>query len=235
MPVKDGSGKKSTPRPISRMVRLLYRIFSILFIVLFFLALAFQIPVVQRWCADRTAAYLSDVLETEVRIGSFHLGWMGKLALGELYIEGLSRDTLLQCGTLSARFNPNPIRLFRKGLTVWDVSVQDAVFHLRNAPGTQKTNLAVYLERLFPPRPDKEPKRPLALDLRKLSLENLSFSKIDDERGSSLEVALRKGFFRIDTLDLSGKRLRIRQVALRGPDLRLRVFASAPGYVPPAE
>jgi hypothetical protein len=236
LPVEDGLGKESAPmRMVRKLVRLLYRVFSILFIVLFCLALLFQVPMVQRWCADRTAAYLSGVLETEVRIGAFHLGWMGKLALGDLYIEGLSQDTLLQCGTLSVRFNPNPIRYFAKGLTVWDLSIQDAVFQLRNVPGTQKTNAAVYLERLFPPKPKQAPKQPLILDLRKLSLENLSFSKIDDERGSSLEVALRKGFFRIDTLDLAGKRLRIRQVALRGPDLRIGVFPSAPGYVPPAE
>lgn len=224
-------------KKVLRWLGFAQRVFAILFLILFSIAVVLQFPFVQNWAVQRITKVLTDQLQTRVEIGTFRLGWMSRLSLGEVFIGGLSGDTLLQASSISVRVDPNPITLIRKGLVVQELRVQDAAFNLRNAPGTGKTNLEVLLTRLSPePQAGNTTRKPFQVILKRLYLDNVAFTKIDSERGNDMRVHLKEGMVRIDAMNLAGKQLRIREIMLKEPVLRIASYPSAPGYVvPPVE
>ncbi len=202
-----------------------HRVFLSLFLFLFFLSLFLQFPFFQHWAVGRITHSLSQTLETRVEVGGFRLGWMSRLSLKEVIIEDREGDTLLYSKALWVRFDPNPITLFREGLVVNQVRLEGAQFNLKKLPDGKGSNLQELLNRLFPESPEKnKAKNPFQVKLKRLLLRKTRFTQFDPATGNFLGVYLDRGSVDIDDMNLPQKMLKVREISLRNPKLRVQSY-----------
>lgn len=217
-PEKEGTGKPLSRWP-QKVLNALHRAFLLLFLFLFFIGVLLQFPWFQNWAARKATSALEHKLETKVSIGYLRIGWMGNLVLKNVVLFDERPDTLLSSGTLVARFDPNLFRLIRNGLTIRELTLRDACLNLYTAPKEEDSNLQQLLDRLFPPQPQK--KEPFAVLLKKLTVERICLNLENPGTGSFTEVYLKKGSARVEAMDIPGKKLRIQDLFLLGPELRI--------------
>lgn len=205
---------------LKRLLDIGHRLFLALFLFLFFVGLLLQFPFFQNWAVRQSTQALQNKLDTRVEIGAFRLGWMSRLVLQEVVIYDLEQDTLLQAGTLIAQIDPNLITFIRKGLIINEVTLKDAQLHMRKLPNAASTNLQQLLDRLFPPK-EQERKGTFRMLLKRLYLERIRFQSNDLSRGNALDIFLQKGMARVDSMELTGKKMRVRELILSQPVLRV--------------
>ncbi|MBK8877642.1 MAG: hypothetical protein IPN74_03550 [Haliscomenobacter sp.] len=168
---------------------------------------------------------LSKTLETRVEIGGFRLGWMSRLSLKEVIIEDRGGDTLLYAKALWVRFDPNPITLFREGLVVNQIRLESAQFNLRKLPGSKVSNLEELLLRLFPEVSKRsKAKSNFQVKLKRLVLWKTRFTRFDAVTGNFFGIYLDRGQVDIDDMNLPEKMLKIREISLRNPKLRVQSY-----------
>jgi hypothetical protein len=220
VPYESNDRGRKPPRGWRRkLLNVLHRAFLFVFLLFFCLGILLQFPVFQNWAARKVTAALEKSLETKVRVGHLRIGWMGSLVLKEVLVYDHRPDTLLYCASLTARFDPNIFNLARNGLTINSFSLNDAYLDLYTGPEGGSNNLQQLLDRLLPPRTDK--KSTFSVRLKKLALRNIFLRNENRLTGSRLEVKLAKGIVGIDTMDLPGKKLRVGELRLTGPDLAI--------------
>jgi len=197
--------------------------------VLLALMLVFQLPFVQNWAVNKVSDTLSRELETEVEVGYLYWGFFNRLVLKDFYIEDLSQDTLLFSERLDVDFAMSPLILLRKGLTIDEVSLQNARFNLRKAPSARQTNLEILLNRLFPPKEKiNRSNRPFRLDIHQLNLQDVTFLNEDKAKGQRMYAALERGNVTIRALDFPNKKIDVESVDLHTPIFRLEIFEGTP-------
>lgn len=194
-----------------------------------FLLLIFQIPAVQNWAVHKVSTTLSKELDTRVEVGYLYWGFFDRLVLKDFYVEDLQGDTLLYSKNLKVNFVINPIVLLRKGLTIEEITLEQARFNLNKAPSARETNLEILLNKLFPPK-EKSNKsaRPFRLDIRRLNLVDVSFVKDDKVKGERLFAGLASGKIRFRSIDFPNKKIDIQSIALDAPIIRIDQFEGTP-------
>lgn len=108
--------------------------------------LLMQWPPIQNWVADRVAAFASDRLGAEVRIGHISISPLGGLVLQEVYLGDLRGDTLIAANTLSVfgvRIHPRAHVVKLSAL-----ELRGARFALATASGDIHSNLTNLLAKL---------------------------------------------------------------------------------------
>lgn len=191
-----------------------------------FILLVVQLPVVQNWIARHVVNYISNTLETEVRLDNTRLAWLDELSLNGLFIQDKYGDTLLYANEIRADFNLNPYVLFTTGLEIEALEIKDTRFVIRRDVGDPESNLEYALKRLFPPK--DEPGKPLNLNLRRLGLENINFVQLDSVRGQSMNLDLEGAAIRLNGLDLPNKHISISSAEIYRPVFHLTNFAANP-------
>lgn len=95
-----------------------------------FLFLLIQLPPVQTWLVRKAATILSNKLQTRVEIRSVNIAFFNKVVLKGVYVEGLTKDTLLYTDHISASINKLPI--FGNQLTIGTLRLTDGEFNLKS-------------------------------------------------------------------------------------------------------
>ncbi|MFN7117033.1 MAG: translocation/assembly module TamB domain-containing protein [Saprospiraceae bacterium] len=188
------------------------------------IAVLLQLPPVQNYIARQIARTLSKELDTKVELDYVYLAYLDRLTMRRFYVEDFNGDTLLYSGKLQADFVLNPFVLFRQGLTVEEIRLTDANFNLRTLAPSNKSNLELLLEKLFPPKDKKSESRPFQLDIQRIYLQDVSFLEDNQTRGNRFYAALSRGYISFKTFDLPSKRLEIKSIDLREPIVKIESF-----------
>lgn len=181
-----------------------------------FFSLFFQIPAVQNWAVRAVTGTLSRQMQTEVRVDHLYFAWFDRLRLNDFWVQDYDQDTLLYSRQLEANFNLNPITLLMRGIEIESIHLRDAQLNLERPKDELKTNLQRALEKLSNPDTLKQRKRPVRLNLKRLGLDNVRFSKEDLVRGNTLAITLGRGRISVNEMDLPNKLVDIETADLRG-------------------
>lgn len=187
------------PRKIARIL-LKTVLFLFLFIILLFLLVL--TPPVQRMMTGKVETYLRKKLKTRVEIGSISFGLSGKVALENVYLEDLEKDTLLSGGTIRAQLNF--FRLFSNEVEVKDLELQNITAKVkRNLPDTT-FNFQFVVDAFATEKKksaDTAATAPLKLDVSDIALDNVNLSYYDVITGSDMFAHIGRLSATIDTLD----------------------------------
>lgn len=220
--------EKEQPRKDIRLALLFiwkwFKRFSLLFIGLFLLLfLTFQIPAVQNWTANRLTTGIGQQLESKVELDYLYLSFFDKLSLRNFYIEDIYQDTLLFAEELVVDFDLNPISLLRNGLGIEAIRLNNTQLYQRRKTGDMTNSLQVAIQRLFPKKENKKKEKGggLPLEVRYLSINDLTFVKDDEDRGQIHTIYLDGAQIDIKSLDFPNSHIELGTVKVRRPRVLL--------------
>ncbi len=219
-------GKPPVKRPTWGFWNLLRRGLIWAIGLLLFFILLLQSPALQQWLGQRAIRSISKTLESRVELKQVRLAWLDELRIDSLFIEDKYGDTLLYAGHVWADFNLNPFVLLSRGLEIEEINISHSQFKIRRDIGDTQSNLAHALQRLFPPKDSQG--KPLALNLKKLGLEEVSFSQQDSVKGKLIQLHIPSLLARLRQVDLAGQQFDINHLEIREPLFQLTNFAQHP-------
>lgn len=208
-----------------------FKRFSLLLIGLFLLLfLTFQVPAVQNWTASRLTNGIAKQIESKVELDYLYLSFFDKLSLQNFYIEDIYQDTLLFAEELVVDFDLNPISLLRNGLGVEAIRLNKSVLYQRRKTGDMTNSLQVAINRLFPKKKNKKKERGggLPLEVRYLSIHDLTFIKDDEDRGQVHTIHLDGAQIDIKMLDFPNSHIELGTVRVRRPAVLLDDITRGP-------
>ncbi len=185
----------------------------LLFIVLYFVL---QLSVVQNWLASKATAYLSDELQTTVRVERIGFEFFDNLVLEGLYIQDLKGDTLLYAEKFVAGLNSNVFSVFQNKLEFNEISLTRARFQVRRGEGETVNTLQFLLDYFSGSKPKNPSPKPTRFQMRiqNLNLTDVVFLQDDVVRGKTMRFEIPKGNVRVNNFDLGAKIVDIRSVTL---------------------
>lgn len=185
--------------------------------MLFMLAMAvlvvFDIPAVQNYCAHKAANFLSEKLNTEVKIGTLRISPLRNIILQDVLIKDLNNDTMIAARKLDVSFSGRA--LFKKEILVKNISLDRAYFHLQ-----RDTNGLLNLNKLFGLKKKKQKQKStfnLKVEANELSLLNTHFDYTDKFGGTIVNVEVERLAAKINDLGLKTGRMNVHSLTLVRP------------------
>ena len=157
-----------------KILKRLIRVILIFFVIVYVLPAALlQIPYFQKKISHKVASYLTDRLQTEVRVGQIEMGFFNKLVIKDIYLEDKSGEVLFQAKRVAAGFEFLPI--LRKK---WRFdSIQLFTFQLNLSKETDDSPLNIqYIIDAFAKKDTIKTNPEIDLQIKKLSLLSGRFS-----------------------------------------------------------
>jgi TamB, inner membrane protein subunit of TAM complex len=204
------------------LLRLLWRRVEniVFFVILLLIGLYFllQSTVVQNWLIQKTTAYLSEELQTTVKISHIDVAFFDNLVLDNFFIADQKGDTLLYAGKLKAGLNSNIFQIISSKLEFDEIGLADTYIHIKREAGNYDDNLQFILDWL--PKTKKggpyKPKPPFVIKVKNLNIDNLRLIQEDYVKGRKQAIWLPKGNMRINKFDAPSKEFDIQSIFLDG-------------------
>ncbi len=186
------------------------------FLILFFLL---RIPAVQNWAAAKTTAWLSEKLNTEVRVGDVSIDLLDHLIFRDVYVADLQKDTLLFAGKIEVNIgtvNPFAPSVKLKSIGLYHTSVflhrelPDSTYNFQfiadafSGNGTSGSNAS----------PSTSSGKSLKLSLNRIDLEDIHFINRDDVSAQLMDVEIGDLQVLINTLNLEDHILAVEKISI---------------------
>ena len=212
---------KKRKRPLwRRITRFLFRTMMLTLLLLVAIRFVISYPSVQNRLVDWTTGYLSKKLNTEVSIGYVNFSFVDKFLIEDFLVKDLDGDTLMYSELL--QIDIGLFSLLGQRTIVDDIFLKNTHFKIEAPKGDYLSNIQFILDAFFPPATEEVPipekPFPWNLDLKKLTLENLSYTNFNYYNGVSMGYKLENGLIIFDRFDLKKKEIAIQDALIRGVD-----------------
>jgi hypothetical protein len=200
----------------------------------------------QNWAAQKATTYLSNQLNTVVKVDLLDFNFFGGTDLKGFYMEDLQGDTMISAANLSVSLESGLWTLLQNRIDIDAIGLQNAKLYISKDSAATNSNIGFVFAQLS--QNDKKESTgggtPLVLNLNRLLLDNVEFIKRDLTIGQNLEIFVGKGNIAIDKFDLANKRVEIKSVVIDRPRVRLTDYVALPllyapedsvGLIPPIE
>ncbi len=221
------ASKKKQRSLFFRLLRLLFRIFFALGLLLVVLRVLISFPLVQNKLVQFTTKQLAQRLDTRVEIDKIQLDFFDHLDLHGIYIEDFHGDTLLYTEQLHA-----DIKLFsliKKKVIIEDLVFENTRFNLHTYPTEYYSEIQQFVKRLSKPYEPGPPKDnpTLYFDCNRIYFDNLRFGFQVAFNGDKLLVNMKNLILKLGKSDFYNKRLKIESITINEPKAQ---FAKAIFY-----
>jgi hypothetical protein len=197
-----------------------------LLIVLYFVL---QSSAVQNWLVGKVTTYLSEELETTVRISNVDIEFFDNVVLENFFVADRRGDTLLYAEKFTASLNSNIFALLSDKMEFNEISLAHARLNVRRREGEADNNAKFVLDYLSgTKKTPKKPQTPFRIRIQNLRLTDVAFTQEDAVTGRQLYAHIPKALVRADNIDFPSKVADIRSVALDGLILELRQYEGRP-------
>ncbi|MFD3003116.1 translocation/assembly module TamB domain-containing protein [Pontibacter toksunensis] len=184
--------------------------------LLILIVIALQFPQVQNWAANKGAAYLSDTLNTEVRIGGFTTDWRNTLVLTEVYVEDQQQDTLWYSERLGV--DMRIFSLLSGELNVGEVNLRNATvkLHIREDSTTNFDFIteAFATDTTAAPQPADTASAAMQISLGTVILDNVYLVFRDEAGGNYIKSRVGALETTMDEIDLDAQRYLVDEIEL---------------------
>jgi len=156
-------------------------VYAVVFVLPAGLFTLVQSNLVQTYLARKVSAYLSEKLNTEVRVDKVEIRFFADVVLKKVYVEDLHRNPLLSAEKINVQ--PRHIDLSSNYFELKKVVLENTVFNLRKYKDEKKLNLQFVLDffKSDKEKPARE-KYPVKVVVDKLQLSGSGFSYINDNK-----------------------------------------------------
>ena len=206
------------PRKIARIL-IKTILFLLLFVVLIFLLVL--TPPVQKFMTGKVENFLRSKLKTRVDVESISFGLSGNINLKNVYIEDLSKDTLISGGSISA--NLNLFKLFSNEVLVKDLELHDITAKIKRTLPDTTFNFQ-FIADAFATQPSADTSQtvPMKLAISDLSLDNIRLLYTDVVTGSDMYAHIGTLTAAIDTIDPYIQHFDISSIIARNVHARIK-------------
>ncbi|MEM9921763.1 MAG: hypothetical protein AAF990_26910, partial [Bacteroidota bacterium] len=179
-----------------------------------------QLRPVQQYTMDGLTAKLSDLLQTEVEVGSFRWKKFQWLELKDVLIRDEAADTLLAAGSLLVHFQP--MELLHNRVVIHQVRLSNALVRLKRA--ADKRMNTDFLSEAF--ATDSAPKQgsskatPWQIIPDQLDLRAIRFEFVDEIAQTELFVKLKALDSDFEQLDLQSQTVALANLSLQHPEIQ---------------
>jgi hypothetical protein len=188
----------------------------VLIALIVLLWLAIQTSPVQNWLVGKVTRTLSRNLNTTVRIGHVDFSLFNSMHLERTLVLDRQKDTLLYAGDV--KVNITDWFFFKDEIVLKNVGLKDASIHVSRKDSIW--NYAFIVD-YFSGGKKTANAKPIDLDLKKVSLENVRIRQTDGWRGEDQEIRVGSLELDADNFDLDKKHIHIRNISLVDPSFYL--------------
>jgi hypothetical protein len=195
-------------------------IFGSFLLLLLAIALIVQIPAVQLKIAKYATAWITDKTHGRVEIEDFRIKFPKTIVLKGLYLEDLTKDTLVSVGlfkidlTLSA--------LLHQKVQIHSLNLEDVVVHISRGAKDSLFNYAYLMEAFSSEsKSPKKPSAPWTIGVNKFRLNNLRV-RFDDFREkkhlaySNIQLSANDAYYKVSKLGVSIQQFQLAHSSFEG-------------------
>jgi translocation and assembly module TamB len=216
-----------------KVLRIVYKTFLILTLVIATIALLILTPPVQDFARKKVTAWLTNKLKTKVEIGKIYLGFPKKVVLENVYIEDRKQDTLLSGGAL--KVDISMFKLLKSQVEINQVQLSNITAKVKRVLPDTAYNFQFIIDAFAPA--DTAKSKPADTAAVNFSVKDVELEKIrvvydDAVTGSDMTLWLDHFDTEMDDFDLNKMRFSIPSTNIKG--IRANVYQKKP-LVEPAE
>lgn len=214
---------------IKRILKLLLKtilwIIAIPVILLLLIILLLQIPDMQHFVTTKATSFVSKKTGTKVTLGKLSIVFPKSVALEDLYVEDLAKDTLLYAHHLQVDIAL--LDLLDHQITVNHVELNTLTAHVSRPTNDSAFNFNFIIDAFSKPgKPEEKPEAPKdtsaapwAFSLKTVELHNILASFHDGYTGTFADLKLGDLEVEVNTLDFVKKEIDVKTVALKNTDV----------------
>lgn len=204
-------------------------------ILLLLVILLLQIPEVQQFVTTKATSFVSKKTGTKVSLGKLSIVFPKSIALEDLYLEDLSKDTLLYAHRL--QIDIALLDLLDHRITVNHVELNTLTAHVSRPTNDTAFNFNFIIEAFSKPgktEKKEEPKdttaTPWAFSVKTVELHTIFATFHDGYTGTFADLKLGDFETEVNTLDLTKKIIDVKSVALKNTQVK---FIQKMSHQPP--
>ena len=168
----------------------------------------------QSFLADRATEYLSNELNTTVHVSAVDIIFFDELALDDVLVKDLKKDTLLSVASIRVRIDR--IKFWRKKIKISDITIQNGYANVHNTRKNRDFNFQFLVDYFSSDTPPSK-NDPFDLDIKTLALKEMRIKYHD-------YASLPGGFgFDANHLDLAHLNLKIEDIIYRKSITSLKI------------
>jgi TamB, inner membrane protein subunit of TAM complex len=214
------------PNERSRFWRIIYKLgrfgqttTGIIIIIILGLYTLIQSPPFQNWAISKTTKYLSEELQTTVKIDRISLDLLDKVDLEGFYVADLKGDTLLYAEHFKLDYAFTWRSLYLKGFAIEGLNIENAQCNLKRKKGEKNNNLQFIIDYFTGEKKEQSTKKGTPFDLRVsyISLKKINFLQDDEVEGNKTTVALGEGSLSFNKFDRLNNQFIIKELRLVEP------------------
>jgi TamB, inner membrane protein subunit of TAM complex len=195
-------------------------LFLVPLLLLFILYGLLHLPNVQTKLTRIIAADLSEKLHTKVSVKHVDISFFNKVAIEEVMVEDLKKDTLLYAGTIQG--SVNDWFFLKDKIAIENVQLSNVVVKLHRSDSVW--NYQYLVDYFSSPKTKKSGGAPLDIDLKELHLNNVRFNKIDEWLGEDMIANLKKVDVTTDLIDTKNKKINIKAINIDKPFFAIKNY-----------
>jgi translocation and assembly module TamB len=202
---------------IKKIVKILGYIVGVILLIPLLMLIALQIPSVQHFALKEITQNISNKLHTRVSLKKVSIGFLKRIELKEIYIEGQEKDTLFYAQKLEVDIDL--FHLINKKISISDIKLEQAHANIYRNSGSTDFNYA-FIINAFSDTTSKTPST-WTFDLKGIHLNRVKLDYKDIPGGTHVKSKLTALKVDFKNLGLEDQKLVIRNADISGLMLAL--------------
>ncbi len=161
-----------------------------LFLLLLFILLS--LPFVQSQLAKYATNWVNKEFNTNIVVKKIDLSWFGSVQLKEIEIRDHHKDTLIFVNNLTTSLQ-NAKRVLENKVDLGEASLSGIHFYMKTYKGEKNDNMSIFVDSFEDGKPKDSLATPFILKSDKISLKDLTFKLMDENKDELLQFAAYKG------------------------------------------
>lgn len=231
--MEDKKLTSNTKSLAGKILRIIFKTFLIILLLVATLALLILTPPVQNFARKKATAWLSGKLKTKVEIGKIYLGFPKKVVLENVYIEDQKKDTLLSGGAL--KVDISMLKLLHSEVEINQVQLSDITAKVKRVLPDTVYNFQFIIDAFAPADTVKTTSTDTSsvnISVKDVDLDNIRVVYNDVVTGSDMTLWLDHFDTEMDEFDVNKMRFNIPSTNIKG--IRANIYQKKP-LVEPAE
>lgn len=167
------------------------------------LFLLLSLPFVQSQLAKQATNWVNKEFNTNIVVKKIDLSWLGSVQLKEIEIRDHHKDTLIFVNNLTTSLQ-NAKRILENKVDLGEASLSGVHFYMKTYKGEKNDNMSIFVDSFEDGKPRDSLAAPFILKSDKITLEDLTFKLMDENKQDPLEFAAYKAGAELNDFSIIG-------------------------------
>lgn len=157
----------------------------------------------QSQLAKQATNWVNKEFNTNIVVKKIDLSWLGSVQLKEIEIRDHHKDTLIFVNNLTTSLQ-NAKRILENQVDLGEASLSGVHFYMKTYKGEKNDNMSIFIDSFEDGKPKDSLAAPFVLKSDKISLDDLTFKLMDENKQDPLEFAAYKAGAELNDFSIIG-------------------------------